>query len=431
MRLSLRLALFSAASALASPAAAQTATDLQGRIDQLEALVQAQSVQLDAQKKALEAQEAQLKAQQDALAALRVEALGELRAAGAPVPTVSATAAPAPAREAPVQLAQARPVAPDPTAPATVGEAPEPQEPVEVAALPEYAGVLTPPGQFIIEPAFRYVHGSTNRLVFRGVEIATGVQIGALEASDADQTTLSPSLALRFGLTNRLEIEAVAPYLDRRDRVTTVAQRQDEVSRSFSLEGRGIGDVEVGLRYQLNAARPGRPVFIANLRYKSTTGEGTYEIPRDEFGVSTRLATGSGFQSYQAGLSFLYPTDPAVLFGGLTYLYNAPDDINREVGGVLVGKVDPGDSIGVNAGFGFALNPQFSFSLGYEHAYVMRTVSYLGGTRQTSNSLQVGSFMFGWSLRLTPRVTLNNAYEIGVTSDAPDVSVVLRIPYRF
>ena len=34
-------------------------------------------------------------------------------------------------------------------------------------------------------------------------------------------------------------------------------------------------------------------------------------------------------------------------------------------------------------------------------------------------------------LRLTSRLTLNNSYQIGVTSDAPNVAIGVRLPYRF
>lgn len=37
----------------------------------------------------------------------------------------------------------------------------------------------------------------------------------------------------------------------------------------------------------------------------------------------------------------------------------------------------------------------------------------------------------GWPFRLTERATLNNNFEFGVTSDAPDMRVVVRVPYRF
>lgn len=382
----------------------------------------AQAARIEAQQRALDDQSAEL-------GALRREAFDRPIATQAELADVRARG---------VADDQVNPASPGPrsvaeTPAGPVGQAPieDPADNVQLAALPENTGVLTPKGHGVIEPSLRYVHGSNNRLVFRGVEIVTGVQIGVIEASDADRNTLSPSIAARYGLTNRLEVEAVLPYVNRSDRVTTLAQRDQTSTRTVSLDGSDIGDVELGLRYQLNRARAGRPVFIGSLRYKSDTGTSPFEIDRDEFGVATALATGSGFKGGQAGVSFLYPTDPAVIFGSLAYLYNAPKDINRDIGGVRVGEVDPGDAIAASAGFGFALNPQFSFSLGYSHTYVDKTTSFLNNVKQEAEALQVGSMTFGWSLRLTPRLTLSNSYEFGVTSDAPDVSVVVRLPYRF
>ena len=172
-------------------------------------------------------------------------------------------------------------------------------------------------------------------------------------------------------------------------------------------------------------------MFIAGLRYKSDTGTSPFEVERDQFGVATDLATGSGFWAIEGSLNFLYPTDPIVLFGGLSYQSHQPKAIDRIVGEVLVRKVDPGDAAALNVGFGFALNPRFSFSLGYKHAYIWPTRSVLGNTLQESESLQVGALTFGWSLALTDRISLNNAYEIGATSDAPDMRVVVRLPIRF
>jgi hypothetical protein len=263
------------------------------------------------------------------------------------------------------------------------------------------------------------------------VEIVTGIQIGVIEASDADRNALGLALGGRYGVTNRLEVQANLPYIRRSDRVTTLAQRDESITRTIDLDGSGVGDIEVGARYQINRAKPDRPIYIASLRIKSATGSSPFEIDRDEFGVATGLATGSGFWAVEPGLNLLYASDPVAIFGGVSYLYHMPKDIGREIGGVMIGRVDPGDSIGFNAGFGFADNPRFSFSLGYRHNYIKPTRSEVGGTRQKSESLQVGSFTFGWSLRLNERTTINNSYEFGATSDAPDARVVLRIPYSF
>jgi hypothetical protein len=37
----------------------------------------------------------------------------------------------------------------------------------------------------------------------------------------------------------------------------------------------------------------------------------------------------------------------------------------------------------------------------------------------------------GWSYILSPTLQLSNNFEFGMTSDAPDMRVLLRVPYRF
>lgn len=60
----------------------------------------------------------------------------------------------------------------------------------------------------------------------------------------------------------------------------------------------------------------------------------------------------------------MYPSDPVVLYGTLSHLIHFEDDVDRVIGDVLIGSVDPGDSLGASAGFGFAQNSRFSFLLG-------------------------------------------------------------------
>lgn len=281
----------------------------------------------------------------------------------------------------------------------------------------------------MVEGSFEYANFSSNRLVFRGVEIIPGVQIGLIEASDVDRNSLIGTVALRLGLTDRLEVEVRAPYVYRNDEIQTLAQRDETITRSTQLEGHDMGDVEVSGRYQLNSGRNGSPIWVANLRYKSNTGKSPFEVGRDENGIATELATGSGFWGIEPGLTFLLPSDPAVLYADLSYLYHAPDDINRVINGAFVGRVDPGDSINASLGFGFAINQRFSFSLGYHHTYVFQTQTELGGTRQSSDDLQVGTLQLGLSYRLNDHIALNSNFEFGVTRDAPNVRVVFRVPF--
>lgn len=314
---------------------------------------------------------------------------------------------------------------------APVGEAPPPEPTVQskVEAVPEGQGVLTPPGRLVFDPSFEYTSSSTNRLVFRGIELVPGIQIGLIEASDADRTTLVTTMGVRYGITNRLEVEARVPALYRWDRIEVAQQRDEGIVRTIALKERDIGDIEFALRYQLNRPRGQNPIWVANLRVKSDTGKSPFEVTYDEFGVATGLSTGSGFWAVQPGINFLLPSDPAVIFGSLGYLYHIPRNIDRNIGGAFIGRVDPGDAISGNLGFGFALNPRFSFSMGYRHSYIMPSTQEIGGTVERSNRAHVGSFTFGMSYRLSQRQSVNFGFEFGATADAPDVAVTVRFPF--
>ncbi|HEY1072225.1 transporter [Brevundimonas sp.] len=322
------------------------------------------------------------------------------------------------------------------TAPAPAG-APPVEPPLlqarreQLAAIPEGIAVLSRPGKLSIDLSAEYTRSSANRLVFRGIEIVPGVQIGVIEANEADRDTGVTTVAAKYGVTSRMEVELRAPYVWRNDTITTVQQRDEAVTRTIDLSGDGIGDVEGAVRYQINGGERGRPIFIAGLRVKSDTGEGPFDIPRDEFGIATRLATGSGFWGVEPSVSFLFPSDPAVIFGSLSYFAHLPRDIDKTEGEVRVGRVDPGDAIGMAIGFGFSLNPKFSFSLGYKHNYIRPTESELNDIVEKSDSLQVGALQFGMSYLLSDRFSLNGNFEFGVTEDAPDMRFVLRVPIIF
>jgi hypothetical protein len=393
---------------------------MQTQIDQQADRLARQEQLLAAQKARIESQDAELRQMraltQDTLAAARGTGTGTL-----PPPAANPFADAAPA---PIVLAQVAPV--------VVGEPPPDQPKVVVASVPESQGVLTPRGQLTVEPQVNYQHGSTNRLVFRGVEILPGVQIGAIDAGDADRNTTQAALDLRYGLTDRLQLEALIPWMYRVDRVTTLDQYDEAITHTDPLHGSGLGDIELSARYQLNAARGGDwPVFIAGLRVKTNTGSNPFTIDRDAAGAATELATGSGFWGIEPSLSFLLPSDPIVLFGGISYLHQFSDTFNKDVGGTVIGKVEPGGSINANLGFGFAVNPRFSFSTGYKHTYVFPTRTWLDGEKHSSTSLQVGQVMLGWSYALSPRLVLTNTYAIGTTRDAPDMEVTFRLPVTF
>ncbi|RAK57635.1 transporter [Phenylobacterium deserti] len=416
----------------AAPAASQDAVS-PSQFNELKAELTRQSQLIEAQRKELD----ELKAQRD-------EMLNAIRAAG----IGRATSMAALQQQVPNPVSEAPPVQPvAPTAPTPsgvpqvgparpVGQAPPEQARADADAIPPGLGVLTPRGHFVFDPSVEYVRTSNNRLIFRGVQIVQGILVGAIDAGDVGRDTGVVTLAGRYGLTNRLEVEARVPYVWRHDSIQNVSAADNAVQRTSELRGQDIGDVEVGARYQLNYGRNGWPIFVANTRVKTPTGTGPYEVEYDRDGVAQELSTGSGFWSAEAGVTMLYPTDPAIIFGGISYLHTWGRDIDRRIPNgdsdpIFLGRIEPGASISGSLGFGLSLNPRFSVSLGYGHSYIQPTKTIVNGEENESRALQVGSMMMGWSFRLTPRLTLNNAFEFGVTSDAPDMRVVFRAPYRF
>ncbi|MCJ8158053.1 transporter [Sphingomonas sp. LaA6.9] len=383
--------------------------------------------QLKAQQALLEAQSRLIAEQRSEIDALKLqvsedEALVTLRGRG------YAQSGAAPLSQ---QTQDPQPQVPD----EPVGEAPTEPEPnlaEQVRAVPQDVGVLTPAGTFVFDPSFDYIRSSANRLVFRGFELIPGIQIGVIEATDADRDTLMETFSLRYGLTSRLEIEGRIPLMYRSDRIEVVQQRDEGIVRSIELQERNIGDIEFSLRYQLNSPKgPQDPIYVASLRVKTPSGKGPFDVGFDEFGVATGLATGSGFWGVEPGINFLLPSAPVVIYAAASYLYHVPEDVNRVVGGAFIGHVDPGDAISASLGFGFALNPRFSFSLGYRHNYIFPTEQEIGGTDQRSNELQVGVLNFGMSYRLSEVQTVNFQFDFGVTSDAPDMRVTIRFPFSF
>ncbi len=303
----------------------------------------------------------------------------------------------------------------------------ESQKPEVPAVAISSGGVLLPKGRFILEPSIQYSRTSALRVAVEGYTLIPAINVGLFDISEIDRDILTAGVTGRVGVTDRLELEVYVPYLWREDstigRPIGVGSATSVLSK---VDGSGIGDVEIAAHYQINSGRDGWPYFIGNLRYKSTTGEGPFDVPVDPAtGLQTETPTGSGFHALQPSITMLYPSDPAVFFLNLGYTWNMEDDVG---GGN--GKIDPGDSINFGLGMGFSINDRTSFSLGYSHSVVSETERN-GVTLANSDTLQVGSTTLGFSYQINERVGINFNVAAGVTDDAPDVQATLRIPIKF
>lgn len=362
------------------------------------------------------------------------------------------------------QNQQQRPANPPPSTPGPVGgsapaqQAARPQaqsvatrnqkdqRPPEVAPLFEAPGVLTPRGKYILEPALQFGYSSSNRVALVGYTVIPALLIGLVDVREVKRNTFTGSITGRTGLSNRMEVEVRVPYVYRSD--ATVSREiftGTATERVFNTSGKDLGDVEIGARYQLNNGGADKPYYIAGLRYKSTTGKDPFEVVTDcqtrcigenvtGTGLPLSLPTGSGFQTLQGSLTWLFPSDPAVFFGNLSYLHNFKrDNVQRLVRNNIrepLGELAPGAIIGFNFGMGLALNEKASLSLGYDHSTVGR-MKQNGRTVPGSVRTQLGTLLLGYSYRFNDKRSMSVAVGAGVTRDTPDVSLTVRMPFSF
>ena len=415
-----------------SPAQAQRAArrpSLQSQLDRAMALIAEQQRRLDAQAAELAA------LNQKAEAREQVVALPSL-SQGAPAPAIAAAQGAAPGAPGDVGGVQQPPLE-------RVGQAPaDENRPIELAVLDSQGSVVTRRGQLTGEIQLDYARADRNRAVFRGVELVQAVLIGVFDINESRQDIVTDSFALRYGVTNRLELGVRLPLVYRSDTsiVAPVATGpngpQDTIPNS--IKGGNVGDLELTARYQLIDGRNGSPYVVANLQAVIPTGTDPFAVPRDDLGRARKVATGAGFYGVSPSLTAILPSDPVVLFGTLGYTFNLGKGVNTRIPPVVVSYVDPGDAISASAGIGISFNQRTTLNLGYAHSWAFGTTTrtslitpsatWPGMRETTSRDLQIGRFLFGVTYRATERASLNWSVEVGATDDATDLRTVLRVP---
>lgn len=308
-----------------------------------------------------------------------------------------------------------------------------------LAAVPVDRGIVSAPGRFVVEPSFSYAHSDSTVVAVEGYTVIPALVVGLINVSQVQRDIFTTAVTLKYGWSSRLETSLRIPWLsiqeDVREREAFEGTPVDNVRGS---SGEGLGDVEAQLRYQLNDGTGGWPYLITSLRIKSNTGEGPYDVGRRELRDSegdvigeelTERPTGSGFWAVEPGLSVIYTSDPAVLFGNLGYAWHFEEDVGADNGGT----VDPGNIVRFGFGMGFAVNQKTSFSVAYDHAVIQDTEVENDSDLLTPqfDRLQVGSLAFAVSHRLNHRSRVNLGVSVGVTEQAPSTELTLKVPLTF
>jgi hypothetical protein len=310
--------------------------------------------------------------------------------AGVGAPGTPATISSAPTVSSPsppgVEVAQAPAAAP--SAPAAPGGQPSPapgesapiqgpsaaqqqaRQVVETApSLSSAGGVLTPKGQFVLDPSIEYDYWSQNQLGVNGFQIIPGITFGNIFANRVEQNITTAALTGRYGITDRWEVNVKVPYIyNTGQTISLIPVGANAQLLSVSATGTGIGDLQFGSSYQINSGTNGWPILVANAIFKTATGTSPFQVPiitvndpNGQFleGQPTKLATGTGFVAIEPSLTVLLPTAPGVLFANVQDIHNFGRTVTIQNPGGGPGTatlLQPGENPALTFGIGFSLN---------------------------------------------------------------------------
>ncbi|GAN78997.1 hypothetical protein SAMN02746095_03015 [Acidocella aminolytica 101 = DSM 11237] len=306
--------------------------------------------------------------------------------------------------------------------------------------LSNTGGVLTPKGQLVIDPSVEYDYWTQNQLNLNGFTIIPGITFGNIFISRVDQRYIMPALTLRYGVTNRMEINLKVPFVLGWGSTTAQQAGASALPLTASANAADIGDIQFGASYQFNSGDNGWPIFVGNLTFKTATGQNPYEVPiynaqntSDQllYGIPKKLPTGTGFYALEPSLTVFYATAPGVLFGNLQYIKNFSNTftVPNTTGGPG-SRVDlsPGQALAATFGLGFALNDKASMTLSYQEEHVFPASA--NGSQLAGSSYDFGTFNFGLGYNISKRTSLNIGVGIGVGPYAPAAKILVEVPIR-
>jgi hypothetical protein len=301
-----------------------------------------------------------------------------------------------------------------------------PVEKPREALLLERGAILLPRGTLQLEPSFDYLHSSSNRVAISGFTIFEAIVIGTIRVDKLSRDIVTTALTARYGLLDRLQVEARVPYLYRTDQeVLAVGTAQAQERTTAAL---GLGDIQASAAWQALIGRGALPDVILRLQGTFPTGKDSFEIETESIGAGTRRLkeppTGSGFYSLAPSLTVVWRSDPAVFFASTRYAFN----LERTVGDGF-GTVDPGNTFEMSVGINIALSERVGISISFLDQITDSTTQ--NGVRSPGTSFNDGRLVLGTSIALGPRVSLIVSAAVGLTQESPDFQFTTSFPMTF
>lgn len=236
-----------------------------------------------------------------------------------------------------------------------------------------------------------------------------------LHIEDNANHNLTNTFTLQYGVLDNLTITASVPLVAKTDNIKDTSTA-------------GLGDISFGARWEPFPLKQGRLPLILFGNLSTKTGDSPYEV-----NAMKDLSTGKGYYSVGAGASTRKYIDPVVLFASVSANYGFEETgLNQLRGSRVLDSFDPGISGGFAFGFAYSFNYDVSMTMSYQQSF--NTASEFRFTSgESSKPADQSSATLGISLgvRVSPKTIVNGSVGIGLTEDAPDVSLGLSFPLDF
>ncbi|QWZ60402.1 hypothetical protein I6L28_17910 [Acinetobacter pittii] len=244
-------------------------------------------------------------------------------------------------------------------------------------------------------------------------------QLNRLRIEEDANHTLTNSFTVQYGVLDNLTLSATVPFV-----------AKSEIVRDTTAAG--LGDISLGARWEPFPLKQGRLPLVLFGNLSTKTGDSPYEIGLDE------LSTGKGYYSVGVGASTRKYIDPVVLFASASANYGFKETgLNQARGGGANGpryleSFDPGISGGFSFGFAYSFNYDVSLTMSYQQSFNMDAeFQFKNGESYQSPDQSSAMLSFALGVRVSPETIVNGTVGIGLTEDAPDVSLGLSFPLDF
>lgn len=243
------------------------------------------------------------------------------------------------------------------------------------------------------------------------MEMAQG-QLYQLRVQENATHAMTNTFTVQYGVMDNLTFSASLPLVAKTDLLKDTSTA-------------GLGDISLGARWEPFPLKQGRLPLILFGNLSTKTGDSPYEV-----NAVNDLATGKGYYSAGIGASTRKYIDPVVLFASVSANYGFKETgLNQRRGSRVIEEFEPGISGGFAFGFAYSFNYDVSLTMSYQQSFnTGAEFTYSSGESYSPADQTSSTLAFSLGVRVSPETIVNGTVGLGLTEDAPDVSLGLSFP---